>query len=98
MQNQNTTLSRRTFIGGAAAVAASSMMPNQASGTLNARPNSNFNGVQIGIITYSYRSLPGSAEDLLKYVTQCGISSIELMGGPAEQFARAATGTSAAAR
>ena len=92
MQNQNTTLSRRTFIGGAAALAASSMMPGRASAASAAKPDSNFNGVQIGIITYSYRSLPGSAEDLLKYVTQCGISSVELMGGPAEQFAKAATG------
>jgi hypothetical protein len=45
--------------------------------------------VQIGVITYSYRSLPGSAEDLLKYITACGISSVELMGGPAEQYAKA---------
>ena len=53
-----------------------------------AKPNSNFHGVQIGVITYSYRSLPGSAEDLLKYLTTCGISSVELMGGPAEGFAK----------
>jgi sugar phosphate isomerase/epimerase len=91
MRNQNTTLSRRTFIGGAAAFAASSMMPGRAPAASVAKPDSNFNGVQIGVITYSYRSLPGSAEDLLKYVTQCGISSVELMGGPAEQFAKAAT-------
>jgi len=51
------------------------------------KPNSNFGGVQIGTITYSYRDLPGSAEDILKYVVQSGISSIELMGGPVEQFA-----------
>jgi len=88
MQNQNTTLSRRTFIGGAAALAASSMMPDRAPGAPVGQPDSNFNGVQIGVITYSYRSLPGSAEDLLKYITQCGISSVELMGGPAEAFAK----------
>jgi sugar phosphate isomerase/epimerase len=64
------------------------MFPN----ALAAKPNSNFNGVQIGVITYSYRSLPSTAEDLLKYVTQCGISSIELMGGAAEQFAGAPSG------
>ena len=92
MQDQNTTLSRRTFLGGAAALAASSMVPNLAPAAPVAGPDSNFNGVQIGVITYSYRSLPGSAEDLLKYVTQCGISSIELMGGPAEQFAGAPEG------
>jgi sugar phosphate isomerase/epimerase len=91
MHNQSTTLSRRTFIGGAAALAASSMMPNRTVAAPVAKPDSNFNGVQIGVITYSYRSLPGSAEDLLKYVTQCGISSVELMGGPAEKFAKAYT-------
>jgi sugar phosphate isomerase/epimerase len=85
MQVQSTALSRRSFLGTTAAIAASSMMPKFA--TAAAKPNSKFNGVQIGIITYSYRSLPGSAEEILKYVTECGISSIELMGGTAEQFA-----------
>jgi sugar phosphate isomerase/epimerase len=89
MQVQNPTLSRRTFIGGAAALAASSLTPDLAPAASVETPNSNFSGVQIGVITYSYRSLPGTAEDLLKYITQCGISSIELMGGPAEQFAGA---------
>ena len=90
MQNQKTTLSRRTFLGSTAALAACSWMP--ATARAAAKPDSCFGGVQIGVITYSYRSLPGSAEDILKYVTQCGISSIELMGGPAEQFAGAPAG------
>jgi sugar phosphate isomerase/epimerase len=92
MKTQNPTLSRRTFVGSAAALAASSMMPGRAAAASVESPNSNFNGVQIGVITYSYRSLPGSAEDLLRYITQCGISSVELMGGPAEQFAGAPAG------
>jgi len=86
MQNENTTLSRRTLLGGAAALAAASMLPGRAWAA--ARPDSKFSGVQIGVITYSYRSMPGSAEDILKYAIECGISSIELMGGPAEQFAK----------
>ncbi len=45
-------------------------------------------GVQIGVITYSFRSMEDqSAEATLKYVKDCGISAIELMGGPAESFA-----------
>jgi len=92
MQNQNPTLSRRTFLGGTAALAASSLMPSLGCAASAAKPDSKFGGVQIGAITYSYRSLPGSAEDLLKYITQCGISSVELMGGPAQQFARAKGG------
>jgi sugar phosphate isomerase/epimerase len=52
------------------------------------KPNSKINGVQIGCITYSFRSLPDqSAEATLKYVVDSGISSIELMGEPAEVFA-----------
>jgi sugar phosphate isomerase/epimerase len=57
-----------------------------------AKPNSVFNGVQIGTITYSYRSMPDqSAEATLKYVLDSGISGIELMGGPVESFAGAPT-------
>ena len=55
-----------------------------------AKPNSLINGVQIGTITYSYRSMPDqSAEATLKYVLDSGISAIELMGGPVESFAGA---------
>jgi len=54
------------------------------------KPNSIINGVQIGTITYSYRSMPDqSAQALLNYVLTDGISAIELMGEPAEQFAGA---------
>ena len=55
-----------------------------------AKPNSVVNGVQIGTITYSFRSMPDqSAEATLKYVVDSGISAIELMGGPVESFAGA---------
>ncbi len=55
---------------------------------LSAAPNSLIDGVQIGAITYSYRSLPDqSAEATLKYVVDSGISAIELMGDPAESYA-----------
>jgi sugar phosphate isomerase/epimerase len=57
-----------------------------------AKPNSLINGVQIGAITYSYRSMPDqSAEATLKYIVDSGISAIELMGGPVESFAGAPT-------
>lgn len=55
-----------------------------------AKPNSVFNGVQIGTITYSYRSMPEqSAEATLKYLLDSGISAVEIMGGPVENFAGA---------
>jgi sugar phosphate isomerase/epimerase len=54
------------------------------------RPNSLINGVQIGTITYSYRSMPDQGGGAtLRYVVDSGISAIELMSGPAEQFAGA---------
>jgi sugar phosphate isomerase/epimerase len=57
-----------------------------------AKPNSLINGVQIGTITYSYRSMPDqSAEATLKYILDSGISAIELMGGPVESYAGAPT-------
>src|SRR6476659_4085568 len=57
------------------------------------KPNSLINGVQIGTITYSYRSMPDqSAEATLKYIVDSGISGIELMGGPVESFAGAPVG------
>jgi sugar phosphate isomerase/epimerase len=58
---------------------------------LTAKPNSVVGGVQIGIITYSFRALPGSAEETLRYCTECDISGIELMSGVAESYAGAPT-------
>lgn len=93
-RNRETSiLSRRELLGAAATATALSFTPGRllASVCCGActKPNSLFSGVQIGTITYSFRSMPGSAEDILKYLVQCGISSTELMGGPAEQFAGA---------
>lgn len=57
-----------------------------------AKPNSLVHGVQLGCVTYSYRAMPDqSAEAVLKYVLDSGISAIELMGGPVESFAGAPT-------
>jgi len=64
-------------------------MDKQAGKPAQSSPNSCFGGVQIGVITYSYRSMPCTAEDVVKYAVQCGISSIELMGSTIEQYAGA---------
>ena len=56
------------------------------------KPNSLINGVQLGVITYSYRQMPDtSATALLGYIVSNGISATELMGDPAEEFAGAPT-------
>jgi sugar phosphate isomerase/epimerase len=74
-------MNRRDF--GKAALAA---LPVSA---LSAKANSKFGGVQIGTITYSFRALSSKAPDLLRYCTELGISSVELMGDAAEGFAGA---------
>jgi len=52
------------------------------------KPNSKFGGVQVGTISYSFRSMPDqSLPAVLNYVVQAGISSVELMGSPVEQYA-----------
>ncbi len=57
-----------------------------------AKPNSLIDGVQIGTITYSFRSMTDqSAEATLKYIVDSGISAVELMGGPIESFGGAPT-------
>ncbi|MDP4224078.1 MAG: TIM barrel protein [Bacteroidota bacterium] len=97
MKNPNKSgngISRRKFLGGTAAVAALSMIPG-AYGCKNApvaqpvksdKPNSNFGGVRIGAITYSWRSMPGGVENIIKYCKQAGISSIELMSNDLEDY------------
>jgi sugar phosphate isomerase/epimerase len=51
------------------------------------KPNSKFKGVQVGTITYSYRSMPDqSLQSILDYVVESGVSSVELMGGEVEAY------------
>ena len=76
------TYTRRDF--GKVALAAGA-----ASRLMAAKPDSVFGGVQIGTITYSFRSLPSSADEVLKYCLDCGISAIELMSNVAESYAGA---------
>lgn len=52
-----------------------------------AGPDSKFKGVQVGVITYSFRSLPDTVEQDLQYIVNSGISAIELMGDAVETYA-----------
>ena len=84
-------ISRRRFIAGSSALASAAFLPT---GLLSyacssGRLNSKFGGVQIGAISYSFRSMPDGAEDILNYLKQCGLSSVELMGNSIESFAGA---------
>jgi sugar phosphate isomerase/epimerase len=51
------------------------------------KPNSKFGGVQMGAITYSFRSIPHDIDQLLQFCVDCNISAIEMMGDPAEEYA-----------
>jgi sugar phosphate isomerase/epimerase len=72
------------------AMPAATLLSRPFSALAEGRPNSVINGVHIGTITYSFRSMPDqSAEAILRYVLDSGISAIEFMGGPVEAFAGA---------
>ncbi|MBC3787524.1 sugar phosphate isomerase/epimerase family protein [Spirosoma utsteinense] len=91
MKNQP---SRRQFLGTTAALISGTVLGSHKLfgapaliRSLGEKPNSLIDGVQIGVITYSFRDMPDqSAEATLQYVLDSGISAIELMGGPAESF------------
>ncbi|SHM74569.1 sugar phosphate isomerase/epimerase family protein [Mucilaginibacter sp. OK098] len=91
MEKQN--LSRRRFIGTGVLAAAGMALASKASFAnsifADGKPNSMINGVQVGVITYSFRSMPGSAEQLLQYCKDCNINAIEMMGDAAEAYAGA---------
>lgn len=86
-------MSRRRFLGTtAAAAAAYTILPGW--GAVSGHPGAGIRrrileGVQVGAISYSFRALPGSAEEILGYLVQLGLGTVELMGGPAEAFAGA---------
>lgn len=81
--------SRRTFLkNGSLATLGLLTAPSflKAAGLFNG-PGSKIAGVQIGVITYSYRSMPGSLQEILNYTVNSGISAVELMGDAVEAFA-----------
>src|ERR1041384_4137264 len=57
---------------------------------LLAKPNSKFGGAQIGInAPYSFRGMPGTADDILKYMNTLGLNGLELRLQPVEGFLKA---------
>jgi sugar phosphate isomerase/epimerase len=82
----NSLTTRRTFLGSAAAATACLALPRRTLAAA-AKPNSIFNGVRIGCISYSYRSMANTAEETLQALLEDGISEVELMGGPIQLYA-----------
>jgi sugar phosphate isomerase/epimerase len=88
MKRKNSqTISRRNFLGTTATTVAAISFSPLAFSCSGGDSGSKFGGVQIGVITYSWRSMPGTAADIIKYCTEGGISSLELMGNVVEEYA-----------
>ena len=94
MEIEKSIKQRRNFLKNSAALlAGTSLLGSSAYGApslLNfaPRPSSKIKGVQLGVITYSFRTMPDqSAEATLQYILDTGINAVELMGDPAEKYA-----------
>lgn len=110
MKKQNETkkqLSRRAFIGSSiTAMAAFSVtsgsvlagVKGSTSEVVTTKPNSVFNGVHIGVITYNLRGVDTSAEGMLSFLTQAGLSEVELMGVEATSYMSSSSGRGAGGR
>lgn len=96
---KNTNSSRRKFIGQSAAAATGTLLASSSFGMpaiINrfGTAGQDFKGVNIGMISYSFRNMPDqSPTAILDYVQQSGIKAIELMGNHAEPFAGAPENT-----
>jgi sugar phosphate isomerase/epimerase len=93
MKSKSTSLSRRDFFVKTSAVTAGiSLVGTKLWGSPVyirdlLKPDSKINGVQLGLITYSFREMKDqSADATLQYILDCGINRIELMGRTAESF------------
>ena len=84
--NEQGLVSRRELLGSAAAVAAFSIVPSHVLRAAAAKPNSVFDGVRIGVITYSYRGVETTAQGTLQAIIKSGISEVELMSGPVDDY------------
>ena len=88
-KKQNKT-SRRAFLCQSSLVSLGLLITGRsvlAGNLLQSKPHSLIKGVQVGAITYSFRSLPGAPDQLLQYCINSNISAIELMGDSVEEYA-----------
>ena len=83
----NTQVSRRNFLAMASLTAMGGLFNINKAWSLADKPNSKFKGVQIGAITYSFRSMPHDVDKLIQFCVDSNLSAIELMGDSVEEFA-----------
>src|SRR5690625_7631171 len=94
MKEKNNTqhhFSRRNFLA-KSSMAAMGMLAVGPAGYASAldllkKPNSKFSGVQIGVITYSYRSMAHDIHQLLKMIKDRGNNSVVLVEEAVEDYA-----------
>lgn len=83
--------SRRDIGKLALAVPAAGLLPSSL--FAQAKPNSKWGGVQVGIIApYAFQGTATTAEDILKGMLALGLDAVELQNGPVEQYAGAPAG------
>ncbi len=94
---------RRNFLATTTVLATSAFLPvsksysninratSQSTKQKDSALNSNFGGVQIGAITYSFRDMKEGLETTLKACVDSGLSSVELMGTGVENYLGAPT-------
>lgn len=91
----DSTFSRRKFLGAATTLIGSSILSSKVIGMPAIIDNfgkskSMINGIQLGVITYSFREMPDqSIGATLQYILDSGLSATELMGTPVEMYAGA---------
>ncbi len=81
--------SRRTFLLQSSLASLGVMLGGKsalASNFFQSKPNSLIKGVQIGVTTYSYRSMPGHPDLLLQYCIDSNINAVELKGDEVEAY------------
>lgn len=89
-------MKRRTFLGTAGLAGGALLLPSAITGSSRSGflryADNKLSGVRVGVISYSFRSMPGKAEDILGYLVKLGLNTVELMGGPVEEYAGAPKG------
>ena len=86
----NSSINRRKFLKNAAALSSVALLPSALwSDTLKIAAPAPVPGINLGVITYSFRSMPGKLDDLLGYLVELGLNTVELMGEPVEEYAGA---------
>ncbi|MDP4284026.1 MAG: sugar phosphate isomerase/epimerase [Bacteroidota bacterium] len=84
-------LSRRKFLNTATAASALALIPfnygfKSFSDLAGLKSGADFGGVRVGAITYSWRSMPESPEDIIRYCKMAGLRNLELMSDVAEDY------------